>query len=321
MLFSLISLLSLYPALLSAFPAAVPPYSLHRRSNPITTLAELEAALISLESSLLTNLSNFTAIVDSYASFFSLITPSLSPTTIPEVLSAIADIYATPPSALTGDDVLGFAQMALAGLLPLDFAELFFTPPSSDSNNSYNNSNPINPNITIYPSKSPKDAPYSIPESTLRAAIKIPSTFEYGRKGKQPVLLVHGTGQTGGVNFLPNMAKLLAETSYADPVWLNVPTMLNQDAQISAEYVAYALNYISAISVLPSQKIGVLAWSQGNVDTQWALKVRRVTQGRYSILKFHSQVETLNLGGNIICSEIQHTMFLQLLIPLIYNFT
>lgn len=271
MLLSLTTLFPLAPALLSALPTSTTyPYNLHRRTNPITTLVELETALTSLETSVLSNLSNFTAIIDSYASFFSSIESPSPPTTVSEVLSIISDIYAIPPSSLTGDDVLGFAQMALEGILPSNFSSLFSTAPSADSNNSYNNTNPINPNITIYPQKTMKDAPYSLPESTLRAAIKIPATFQYGKTGKQPVVLVHGTGQTGGVNYLPNFAKLLATTSYADPVWLNIPTMLNQDAQISAEYVAYALNYISAIS--SSKNISVLAWSQGNVDTQWALK-------------------------------------------------
>lgn len=288
---SFVPLLSLAPALVSSLPTTPSTPVLQSHANPMTTLIALEAALTTLESSVLTNLSNFTAIIGSYASFFSSITPSSSPTTIPEVLSIITDIYATPPSPLTGNDVLGFGRLALNGVLPSDFAKQFSSPSPSDPNNSYNNSNPLNPKITIYPVKSSKDAPYSVPEATLRAAIKIPGTFEYGKNGKQPVVLVHGTGQTGGVNYLPNMAKLLAQTSYADPVWLNIPTMLNQDAQISAEYVAYALNYINAINSSPSQKVAVLAWSQGNVDTQWALKVRLVSQ-LYSLGDFQGHGST-----------------------------
>lgn len=38
---------------------------------------------------------------------------------------------------------------------------------------------------------------------------------------------------------------------------------------LSAEYVAYALNYVSALT---SSKIAVISWSQGALDIQWALK-------------------------------------------------
>lgn len=33
-------------------------------------------------------------------------------------------------------------------------------------------------NTTVYPQKSPGDAPYDVPEATLRAAIKLPANFE-----------------------------------------------------------------------------------------------------------------------------------------------
>lgn len=194
MLLSFGTLLSLIPAL-SAFPTNVAPtYSLQRRTDLITTLAELEATLTTLETSLPEIFSNSTEVIETFISFFSSIIPSSSPTTIPELLSAITDIYAIPPPPLTGDDLFGFAEMALAGILPSNFSELFITPANIDSNNSYNNYNPINPNVTMYPSKSSADAPYSVPEATLRAAIKIPDTFEYGKKGKQPVLLVQYVG-------------------------------------------------------------------------------------------------------------------------------
>jgi hypothetical protein len=73
------------------------------------------------------------------------------------------------------------------------------------------------------------DAPYSIAESQLRAAIQIPSTFTYGKK--PPVILVPGTGSTGCFTFTGNFMKLLSGRSYADPVWLNIPDYQLDDVQ------------------------------------------------------------------------------------------
>jgi hypothetical protein len=124
------------------------------------------------------------------------------------------------------------------------------------------------PAEVIYPQKSSGDAPYSISEAQLRAAIQIPSTFTFGQK--PPVIGVPGTGSTGCLTFNSNFFKLWSSVSYADPVWLNIPNFLLDDAQINAEYVAYAINYISGIS--SNANVSVIAWSQGNLDTQWALK-------------------------------------------------
>jgi hypothetical protein len=66
------------------------------------------------------------------------------------------------------------------------------------------------------------------------------------------------------------MIPLLQGSSIADPVWLNIPDFLLDDAQQNAEYVAYAVNYISGIS--QKRKVSVAAWSQGSIDGQWAFK-------------------------------------------------
>lgn len=85
-----------------------------------------------------------------------------------------------------------------------------------------------------------------------------------------PVLLVPGTAVPAGLTYHPNFAKLLAATDFADPVWVNIPGNSLGDVQVNAEYVAYAINYISGVS--NNAKIGVVSWSQGGLDTQWAFK-------------------------------------------------
>jgi len=78
-----------------------------------------------------------------------------------------------------------------------------------------------------------------------------------------------GTGATGYINFRTNIGKLLATTSFADPVYLNIPNNLLSDAQVNAEYVSYALQYIYALT---SSKSAIVTWSQGSLDAQWAFK-------------------------------------------------
>lgn len=52
-----------------------------------------------------------------------------------------------------------------------------------------------------------------------------------------PVILVPGTGNLGFQTFEGNFIQLFTGTSYADPVWLNIPGYLLGDAQVNAEYV------------------------------------------------------------------------------------
>ncbi|PNS19953.1 hypothetical protein CAC42_7920 [Sphaceloma murrayae] len=132
--------------------------------------------------------------------------------------------------------------------------------------NSASNSNP-DPPSPVYPKKLPCDAPYTVSESALRSAIYIPPTFTRGQK--PPVILFPGTGNTGFQTFAGNFIKLLSGQSWADPVWVNVPKSMLDDAQINAQYAAYALNYIASLT---GRNTTMVAWSQGNLSSQWAYK-------------------------------------------------
>ena len=134
-------------------------------------------------------------------------------------------------------------------------------------------SNP-DPPTSVYPQAEPCDAPYSIPESDLRSAIFIPETFTYGEK--LPVILFPGTGSTGYIAYRGNLIPLLTDSDWADPVWVNVPGLMLDDAQNNSEYAAYAINYIASLS---GRNVSIVSWSQGCPDTQWALKYWPSTRG------------------------------------------
>lgn len=143
------------------------------------------------------------------------------------------------------------------------------------------NDNLVEPRIQIHPRKSPLDPAYTIPESQLRGAIHIPSTYTYGLK--LPVILCPGTAVPAGVSYRFNYYKLLARSDFADPVFLNIPGTTVHDIQITAQYYAYAINYISATKTNGSSgAIAIVAQSQGAVNAQWALKYWRSTNDAVS---------------------------------------
>lgn len=130
--------------------------------------------------------------------------------------------------------------------------------------------NSVEPKVAIYPQKGNDDAPYSVDEGELRSAIQIPSDFNYGKGSEQPVLLVPGTAIPAEATYEKNLIKLLTNSTFADPVWVNIPGSSLADAQVNSEYVAYALNYVSSIS--ENKSISVISWSQGGLDLQWSFK-------------------------------------------------
>ncbi|KAF2772446.1 alpha/beta-hydrolase [Teratosphaeria nubilosa] len=106
-----------------------------------------------------------------------------------------------------------------------------------------------------------------VDEAALRSAIYIPSTFTYG--AKPPVLLFAGTGVAAGMMFAYNYGTQLAKLPNADPLWVNILGIGLNDAQLTAEHVAYAINYVAAVT---RRKVTVLTYSQGSLNVQWALK-------------------------------------------------
>ncbi|OJD20946.1 hypothetical protein ACJ73_07714 [Blastomyces percursus] len=198
------------------------------------------------------------------------------------------------------------ANLAGSGLVSAKSLDFLSTYAESDvDSHAYENGK--TPNIPIYPSKSPNDASYSLDEIALRSAIQFPDVFEYCQGDKKPVILVPGTSVPARVGFNSTLAKLLAATTYADPLWINIPNASHADIQSNSEYVAYAINYVSA--VCRGQNVSVITWSQGSVNTQWSLKywpsTREVVEDFIAV--------SPDFGGTIlaefICPPLQLALF------------
>ncbi|KAK5079364.1 hypothetical protein LTR64_002213 [Lithohypha guttulata] len=182
-----------------------------------------------------------------------------------DVQGALTPIATTLGNGAIGSSTIeNIAEAILNGLAVTDLTQNVLAGYLS-SGNSFSNVNPAPP-TTIYPRKSPQDAPYTVPEAQLRAAVYIPPGFTYG--AKQPICFVPGTGAFGYVNFISNLGKLFGNTY--DPVYLNVPGAMYDDTQINSQYIAYMLNYISSIT--KRNDVAEIAWSQGNLDTQWVFQ-------------------------------------------------
>ncbi|KAI5370001.1 Putative alpha/Beta hydrolase [Septoria linicola] len=199
-----------------------------------------------------------------------LIKATAAPISVPSAATALKDILVAAP---TPSNFFGYVgSLAAAGLSKDNIPDLLeFAKGAVDGENSFTNVNTRKPSIKVFPKADPKDAPFSLSEAALRAAIHIPSSFKYGARGApNPIILVPGTGATGYTTFVGNYIPLLQGSSIADPVWLNIPGFLLGDAQVHAEYIAYAVNYIHGIS--NKRKVSVAAWSQGSINGQWAWK-------------------------------------------------
>lgn len=201
-----------------------------------------------------------------------------APTTPSQASAVLSQAVRAVPSPTNIFNVAG--NLAKAGLTTDNVADAIdFVESVLDGENSDQNVNPRNPKPPAYPRAGARDALYDITEAELRAAIYIPPEFQYGRKGApQPVILVPGTGDTGYTTFIGNYIPLLQNSTIGDPVWLNIPGLLLNDAQMNAEYVAYAINYIYGIS--NQRKVATISWSQGGIDAQWAYKYWPSTRNR-----------------------------------------
>ncbi|RGP78875.1 hypothetical protein FLONG3_3074 [Fusarium longipes] len=218
--------------------------------------------------------------------------PTKKPQNVEDAFAVLKNISKAKPETIIDYS----AQLIVNGLISGNTLDLFaYAQGLVSAENGSNNKN-RDPSKSVYPKVADCDAPYTTSEEKLRAAIYIPPTFTYGKK--PPVILFPGTGSTGYTTFRGNFIPLLTDVEWADPVWVNVPALLLEDVQLNAEHAAYALNYIASLT---QRNVSVIAWSQGNIDVQWALKywpsTRKVTTDHVAVSADYKGTALANIGG------------------------
>ncbi|KAI7216630.1 hypothetical protein KC333_g4724 [Hortaea werneckii] len=138
------------------------------------------------------------------------------------------------------------------------------------------------------------DAPFSVDAEILASALTCPNG--YPTSSSPPVLLVHGTSSTGEETWSNGYVPALKEKGYT-ACYVTLPGRAMGDMQVSSEYVAYNLHYLSQLS--GGLKPAVISHSQGGPDTQWALQfwpsTRAVTS---SFIPLSPDFEGINLLGS-----------------------
>lgn len=217
--------------------------------------AELEERdlLSSVVSGLGADSTNAAAIISAFVGAIEGTIPTTTPSTYPEATSIL--------SSAVGEatNIIDSAPALIAnGFDPNDIESI--VEGYSPADNSLDNDNPRTPSRTIYPKASAADAPYSVPESSLRASMLFPPSFTYGEK--PAVILFPGTGVPGGPTWALTYGRILQNASVADPMWVNIPTASLDDAQVTAEYAAYAMDYVAGIT---NRNVSIIAFSQGSL--------------------------------------------------------
>lgn len=273
---------------------------------PIDTLGLLEVTLKPLVAGLSADAKEYSAVVNDILSAIQSIVPlSPPPATLAQLSADLKKIFVNNKPHDIIDSV---AQLVLYGLCLANFKQdIFANLPGGVNSMSNQNSYQPKKNVNLL-KVGPTDSTYRLSEAQLRQVIYIPGSWDVN-SAKRTVILVPGTGApgmysylfvsehllkiyTGGQTFTPNLIKLIAGTSYAQAVWLNIPGNTLGDITITGEYVAYAINYISAIT--GRADLAVASWSQGSLDITWAFKywpsTRCKVTGEKCLLVFYFEV-------------------------------
>lgn len=111
-----------------------------------------------------------------------------------------------------------------------------------------------------------KGAPYSVPVKVLDAALDCRPAD--GAAQGEPVLLVHGTGVNRELNWEWNYWRTLPAKGFTT-CWVQIPKAELYDIQISAEYVARAIDVMRKRFM---SEVDILGHSQGGLIPRWSIK-------------------------------------------------
>lgn len=116
----------------------------------------------------------------------------------------------------------------------------------------------------------PGDASYSVQVEVMDRALACNGGMAglNGDGRAEPVLLVHGTGVTRQQNWKWNYWSALPQAGF-EVCWVRLPEAALNDAQISAEYVARAVEVMYDIGREP---VDVVGHSQGALVPRWSIK-------------------------------------------------
>ena len=262
--------------LLNAFPVFTPVMS--NTANPITPTLNAITYLLNSPSALielwnrfiegnLENLQTVREVLSAFIQAIGYVVPK--PTDVTQIINLAANAASVQPNSTLPNIFVYALRLLIGGINPTTVQS---SVEALTTFNSMTNTNPSLPNVS-----KDGDPRFSVDEAILRAAIYIPSTFVTLNASNIPaIVMVPGTAVPGGQTWAVGYAKKFIQDRIANPVWLNIPTNTLQDAQVSAEYVAYAINYISQYT--GGRNVSVIAFSQGTINTQWALKYFPSTQ-------------------------------------------
>ncbi|KAF2754501.1 alpha/beta-hydrolase [Pseudovirgaria hyperparasitica] len=223
------------------------------------------------------------------AALLNAIVPLASPNSTAELAEDFKKITAANPK-----DIFEYgAQIILNGFSGQDFLTIFNAYVATQTTST----SAAQPAPST-PKPTPATPPTTSPSPTSAKQSTSPPDFTYGRI--PPVIFLPGTAALAGQNFGPNYGKLLKRDNIADPVYLNLPGQNLADIQGAAEYTAYAINYISAIS--NNVNVSTISWSAGSLDSQWAFKYWPSTRSRVS--------DAIRLSA-----DLHGTVFARLLCP------